>query len=566
MKKYFSVRVVALLAAGLALASCNDDKPVEQTPVEPVFPTAVTEALEAGETYTLNVEPNVDWTVELKYDADAAGWFWIQDGNSQVYTVRGKAGDKAVIEVCAGDQTDFDKVRTCTLEMTMGEKAQTIATFTRGTIERTFTLAYCDIEADGSDYVYNEEQGSDIQYRYGENLTGEKPAIPLEWIIRTKDFRRALLVSANFDWQLKSRPEWLGDLRVTGGKAGETVEFEIEGDPYKYPLEDASGELVFCAVANKDAAYTYMVQIPGCKDMFGISGFSSETKANETGEIFVQNITGEGTYEDASIGVTGTVMGRDNVKLYVFAYVTDGQGSYWDNSEENVSWVNAVLTYSGEETVLRDHALNITVSPNGGKERKACIIAIPEDKAPAEAWSFFPDGQSIGEQYKDYAATVLIQAGNDSEEGGGSQPGGIDPITFIFESDYNYEITDDIATLEYLNEDNMEELIVKYKKYDKLNISDYLSTPTSATYILTYYTSMQSMTALKIPGYNPQDVMYEASHPKNGDEWLSYEGSENSLSIWMEKPAADASQNFGIIQIFITSSRSYTIICLPELE
>ncbi len=564
MKRSFSIWMMTLLAAGLALISCTE-KPVEQKPVEPVFPAAVTKALEAGETYTLNIEPNLDWTIELKYDVDATGWFWIQDGNSEVYTVRGKAGDKAVIEVCAGEQTDFDKVRTCTLEMTMGEKTQTIATFTRGTVERTFNLAYCEVEADGSDFVYAEDADSGFQYQYGENLTGEKPAIPLEWIIRTKSFCRSILVSANFDWQLKSKPEWLGDLGVTGAEAGETVEFIIQGDPAKYPLDDAEGELVFCAASNREATYVYTVQIPGCKDMFEISGFAAETQANKAGEIFEHNITGEGSYADAEVGITGTVMGLDNVKLYVFAYVTDGQGSYWDNSEENVSWINANLIYPEEDAVLKDMSLNITVAPNDGKERKACIIAIPGDKAPADAFSFFPDGQNIDEQYKDYVVTVLKQEGTDSEEGGGDQPGGIDPITFVFESDYNYEITDDVATLEYLTEDNLEELMLKYKKYDKLNISDYLSTATSATYILTYYTSSQSMTALKIPNYNPQDVLYEVSHPANGKEWLSYEASENTLSVWMTKPAADASQNFGIIQIFISASRSYTIICLPEL-
>ncbi len=557
--------MVTLLAAGLALVSCNNDKPVEK-PVEPVFPEAVTKALEAGETYTLNIEPNVDWTIELKYDVDATGWFWIQDGNSKVYTVRGKAGDKAAIEVCAGEQTDFDKVRTCTLEMTMGEKTRTVATFTRGTVERTFTLAYCEVEADGSDFVYAEDTESGFQYQYGENLTGEKPAIPLEWIIRTKSFCRSILVSANFEWQLKSKPEWLGDLGVTGAEAGETVEFIIQGDPNRYPLEDAEGELVFCAASNREAAYVYTVQIPGCKDMFEISGFAADTHANKEGQIFEDNMMGEGSYADVEVGISGTVTGRDNVDIHVFSYVTDGQGSYWDNSEENISWINALLTAPDVATVLKDHTLNITVTPNSGKERKACVIAIPDDKAPADVWAFFPDGQNIDAQYEDYVVTVLTQEGTDSEEGGGNQPGGIDPITFVFESDYNYDITDDIATLEYLTEDNMAELMLKYKKYDRLNISDYLSTSTSATYILTYYSTSQSMTALKIPNYNPQDVLYEACHPANKKEWLSYEASENSLSIWMEKPAADASQNFGIIQIFITASRSYTIICLPELE
>ncbi len=581
MKRKFSVFAMLMLSiAALTFVSCekpdepddnktdqndpNDpnnkpDKPQDETPV---FPEAVTEALEANGSYTLEIQPNMDWKIELKYEKDATGWFWIQDGNSQVYSVRGKAGDKAVVKVCAGEQTDFDKVRSCTLEMTMGEKTQTIATFTRGTVARTFELAYCDVEADGSDFVYADEGG----YEYGDVLTGEKPAIPLEWIIRTNSFCRSIRISANFEWQLKSKPEWLGELSETGGKAGETVVITIEGDEMKYPLEDAEGELVFCAVSNKEAAYTYTVQIPGCKDMFEISGFAAETKANKEGQIWEDNMMGEGSYADVEVGISGNVMGLDNVKIYTFAYVVESQWtSYWDNSEYSTAWIKAALTADDEGSVLKDYNLNITVTPNEGEERKACVIAIPADKAPAEDYMFFPDGQNLDEQYADYVVTFLTQEGTNSEEGGGIGGNTLPEITFIMESQYGQTIPKSQATLELVTEENIESLATKYAKYDKLNIFDYYPSSVSATYILTYYPDvMQNMTQLSVPNFDPNDETVTVTcYPKN--EWLTYEPVENLFSIWMTKPDETSTQNFGIIQLLISPSRSYTIICLPEL-
>ncbi len=565
--------MTVLAVAGISFVSCGD--PIEQTPEQdpegptptpetPVFPEAIEKALEAGGSHTLELQPNVDWKIELKYEKESTGWFWIQDGNAQAYTVRGEAGKKASVTVCAGDQTDFDTVHSCTLEMTMGEETKTIATFTRGTVERTFSLAYCKVEDNGSDYVYNEDSASGLNYSYNEALTGDKPVIPLVWLERTKSFRRSVLMSANFDWQLKSKPEWLLDLKVTGGAAGEQVEFDLEGDPYAYPLEDSVAELVFCAKENRDATYTFSVQIPGCKDMFEISGFTAETSANAAGEIYEQTISGEGAYSDVTVGITGSVLGLDDVKIYTFVYFVENQFSaYWDNSAENTSWIKASLAaWEAGSHVLQERALNITVTKNEGDGRKACVIAIPASKAPASDYMFFPDGQNLDEQYRQYVVTTLTQAGAESSGGGDEPPAvTVDPITFKYS--YAWEDmfgTTDIATLEQVTESNLEQLMTKYAKYDKLNISDYFGT-TSATYVLAYYSSMQSMNQLSIP--NMQEWLDITCYPKG--EWLTYEPMENELNIWMQKPGASASQNYGIIQIFITATRSYTIICLPEL-
>ncbi len=574
MKRHFSFFATALLAAGLAFVSCEkpegpDDNGGQNQPevVDPVFPDAVTMALEAGGSHTLELEPNTDWSIELKYGKESTGWFWIQDGNSQVYTLRGKAGEKVSVTVCTGEQTDFDLVHECTLEMTMGEKSQTIATFSRGTAARTFSLAIANVDESGYDYEYYEgPEGEDNpMYGYGENLTGEKPEIPLVWLGRAESYRRSILISANFDWQFKSRPEWLLDLRVTGGKAGEKVEFDLEGDPMAYPLEDASGELVFCAKENTDAVYAYTVMIPGCGDMFEIAGFAAETTANADGEIYDAGASDGSNYIPAEIGMSGSVLGVDGTRIYKFVYFVESQTSaYWDSSAENTAWINAELAeWEKGGPVLQDRKLTLTVAGNEGAARKACVLAIPAAAAPEQAYSIFPDGQNIDEKYREYVVTTLTQEEKGSTGPGEGQEEEVEPITFVFETQYNYPITKDIATLELVTADNIETLSKKYAKYDKLNISDYFGT-TSATYILAYYSTSQSMTQLSVPNYDPTEAAGYAYYPK--DEWLTCEPGENSFSIWMKKPGATASQKFGIVQIFVTTARSYTIICLPEMR
>ncbi len=190
--------------AALSILSCTKET-TKVDEVKPAFPTAVNQTLEANGTYSVKVNPNMDWSVELMADDKSSGWFWIQDGNSQVYKVRGKANESATIVVCAGEQTDFDVTHSCTLEMTMNGETKTIATFSRGTVARTFSLSYAKVDGE-YDYEYSED--GKLRYAYNDPIA-QNGVIPVSWIERTQDYRISLLISENFDWQLKSTPKWL---------------------------------------------------------------------------------------------------------------------------------------------------------------------------------------------------------------------------------------------------------------------------------------------------------------------------------------------------------------------
>ncbi len=564
MKRGFSFLAMALLAlAGLASVSCVEPDNPQPDKVTPVFPEAVTKTLDAGGSHTLNLEPNADWEIELKYDNESAGWFWIQDGNSQGYSLRGKADEKVTVTVVAGDQTDYDKIHTCTLEMTMGEETKTIATFSRGTSDRTFSLAYCKVDETGADYVYNETE-SDLQYSYENALEGDKPVIPLAWLERTQDFRRSVLINANFDWRIKSKPEWLLDLRVTDGLAGEQVEFDLEGDPVNYPLEDETAEIIFCAKENTEAEYIYRVQIPGCGDIFQISGFQEETQANKNGEIWKESSMGEGSWAPAELGVTGYVLGVDGVKVYVFASVVDDPmtGSrIWDCGTESTAWIDASLTdWDNAAGVLQSRELTIKVTENSGEAREAYVFAMPASAAPASEYSIFPDGLNMAEKYAEYVVSHVVQASVDSDPGDdpGTNPGASSSVSFVSPE------TVSGAVLEAVTKDNLADMIAKYPEIKTLN--ENVDGNGLDVVILKYTEQYPENAALVIPEHKWIDL----KPGMEGPGWLSYIGpsevdGEQQIVVNMAKPE-EGQETVGIINIYESYSAhlpSAVIYCIP---
>ncbi len=411
MKKLVYI-LSAVFTAALLSVSCVDTTPDEEEPgvnpdaPTPHFPSLVEVNLEAGESYTVSIEPNVDWSIELKYAKESTGWFWILDGNSPVYSLKGKAGEKVDVVVVTSEQVDFDIVHSCTLDMTMGDSTATIARFTRGTIERSFSISYCLVEE--GDYQYSEEAG-DIMYVYGDPVA-EGENIPMMWNERTGDYRRSLLITADFEWQLKSLPSWCENLKIAQGAAGDVIEVEIEGNPLEYPLEDDSEPIVFCAADNQDVEYLYNVQIPGCGDIFEIKGFQAETEANKEGEMF-HEVMGEGTWSPAETGLTGSVLGIEGASVAIFVK----EGEEWNGGINDDSWIIVTLEeWEASGAVLQERDLNIKLTVNeSDASREAIVLVLHAGQAYPEtvildASTFIENGH-VKEEYKHLLVTHVTQ-------------------------------------------------------------------------------------------------------------------------------------------------------------
>ena len=121
MKKIFNIFITALLCAALSFVSCenanvDDNSSSQPANTTPEWPTVIEAEVLAGEVYTLNINPNVDWVLTIP--ETMAAYFQIQDGESQVYTLRGKAGE-AEVKINVSNIEDFDLNRVCEVSLTM---------------------------------------------------------------------------------------------------------------------------------------------------------------------------------------------------------------------------------------------------------------------------------------------------------------------------------------------------------------------------------------------------------------------------------------------------------------
>lgn len=254
MKRFLlNLFTAALATAGLSLGSCSDDNDEGQKLPEPNFPAKTTLGIEVGGTCTIPISPNQAWSVSI--DRTQAGeWFWLDDDGMPAYTVRGKAGDHEIV-ICVSDVEEHDTDRSIDITMTMGSESQVIATVTRGTVERQFDL-YQGTESGFGEVTYEEEP-----------IDAGQTTLTIPWEETSMEpERRPIKIAANFQWRLDSKPEWIAELSPSEGKAGETVEILLSGDPKAFPLEDSEDELVFCDYDNNDVKFAFRISIPGCKE------------------------------------------------------------------------------------------------------------------------------------------------------------------------------------------------------------------------------------------------------------------------------------------------------------
>lgn len=162
----------------------------------------------------------------------------------------------------------------------MGGQSKVIATITRGTLERGFSLRTCKLDQYG-DFEYGDSE-TGLTYSYNE---GEAQSIDLTWPEGRTDFSMPILVEANYEWAINRMPEWVSTPSVTVGQPGTKVEIRIQGNPSAYPLDGAQDKLVFIDKSNLDAKVEIPITIPSCRDIFDVT-LDKELKFNAATEIY----------------------------------------------------------------------------------------------------------------------------------------------------------------------------------------------------------------------------------------------------------------------------------------
>ena len=410
MKKHVLNLFMTLLAgAALLQSGCSKDDTETKLP-EPNFPMKTTLGIEVGGTCQIPIEPNQEWTVSI--DQSAAGeWFWLDDDGITAYTLRGKAGQHT-ITVCVSNVEEYDTDRSIDVSMTMGGQTQVIATVVRGTVAREFSL-------------YAGEQSGFGEITYEESpVNAEETTLTIPWPEESMEpENRPIKIAANFPWRLDSKPEWIAELSPSEGKAGETVEILLSGDPTAYPLEDAEGELVFCDYTNNAVKYTYALSIPGCG--------TKESVSLNAGTVYTFNAAGEygkggagstsWTFYGPTFQTTAAQLATDNgtvgYKLFVLEKKEVYAGAFlysvcnWIETHENV--------LSGDDVLVNtEYRLTADAHPGGynAAARTASVILLPaslakdvtsaQDLIGQDPQTYMP---TLKEEYRAYELATINQ-------------------------------------------------------------------------------------------------------------------------------------------------------------
>ena len=365
--------VLALSAAILASAGCKKDEPVKKI----TFPEAQALQISIDETLPLSFEADADWKLTIDKQ-----WLVFVDGEAQVSQIAGVAGPVSLTLTTADVTSIFDE-ETATIDITMGTETQTLCTVKRLAAERTAAMWSLPWSGDGEEIT-----SLDFKYESGSVSTAK------------------VTFSANFDWVVKSIPDWMdGDL--FSGAAGDCDAakykyYGVKEEAYPYEktgnivISDQSGEheITFPATFTGMGEEDILVR-DGAKDVWSIA-FS----ANH----FVKTMGPSGMEESDRTSMDLSIMTR-NMEYMVMPLEkkdANGMGQMWFADP----W-QLVVTDDKNGTV------NVSVDPEMAEGFEGYILIVPKALCPENpddfGQSWFRTNSSKFEN-SDYMIEVTVDA------------------------------------------------------------------------------------------------------------------------------------------------------------
>lgn len=261
-------------------------------------------------------------------------------------------------------------------------------------LELTLRIPSCrDIE------VYSAKL-DDGEFEYGEGgeylwTTTPVSSVDVAWM--GSDFRMPIKVKSKCNWTV-DMPDWL-TVELPEKTSGE-ISLTLMGVPSKYPMEAATGKIVFKKGTEK--FYEISVNIPGCKDImtFSIDMGLTSLDFNNRGRImtatgFVDGmatarLTGVKNVRIVAVETTGSKVGKENPEWFE-----------WD-----VSFWN---TASGAD-VIQERTMSFKVKDNyvdgvEGEDRSAVLFVLPPS-VTAKTSEMFNEDASVKEEYAEWSTLV----------------------------------------------------------------------------------------------------------------------------------------------------------------
>lgn len=386
MKTNFWKFAAAFVVGLAAVVACDKPEP-EPVVVEPIFPeTVLEENVEAGATVEVSFEANLDW--ELSIPAAEQNKYWLDDAGVPASKVSGKAGAQTVSVVFSED-VYYDTNVLCEVTLTMGGKSQVIAKLTRLAINRTLTV-----------FVAEENEWGGYKNSY---TTTAATALAFKEFRGYSEYTLPVQVVANYDWNLVL-PAWCkGEIKVAAGEtapetlsgqAGKVVEVVLTAVLSNDVKAGAADKVKFLDATATDQAVELELTLPAFENRVewdGADAFNLDDKGAST------------------LPAMGYVLAMDGFVVRALEY----DGTF--HGLEYASWVTANVVSEAEatEALLKNTAIQFSVSENTGKERCADLFIFP-----ASLKGITPDllcvsdeTCSIKDEYKKYHIGRLTQAG-----------------------------------------------------------------------------------------------------------------------------------------------------------
>ena len=365
--------VLALTAAILASAGCKKDEPVKKI----TFPEAQALQISIDETLPLVFEADADWKLTIDKQ-----WLVFVDGEAQVSQIAGVAGPVSLTLTTADVTSIFDE-ETATIDITMGTETQTLCTVTRLAEERTATMWSLPWSGEGEEIT-----SLDFKYEWGTVSTAK------------------VTFSANFDWVVKSIPDWM-EGELFSGVAGDCdvanyKYYGVKEEAYPYEktgnivISDQSGEheITFPATFTGMGEEDILIR-DGAKDVWSIA-FS----ANH----FVKTMGPSGMEESDRTSMDLSIMTRNMEYRVMTLEKKDpyGMGQMWFTDP----W-QLIVTDDKNGTV------NVSVDPEMAEGFEGYILIVPKALCPENpadfGQSWFRTNSSKFEN-SDYMIEVTVDA------------------------------------------------------------------------------------------------------------------------------------------------------------
>lgn len=385
MRTNLFTKGLAFAAAVAAMMSCSKENEKEK---EPQFPAVQEVEIAAGESKELTFTAEADWKLTI----DKTTWCMFDDKGVETAQVAGETGE-VTVKVKIGDAGLGFEAEVAKIDMTMGEKTQTVFQITRSPKERVVKMYI------STDYGQTYKKADKLELTTGEWGSANYLAFG---------------IVATYDWKLAELPEELNmsvDYRYVDAFSGkaDSVDFKAavleikEGkEPYEFSkkikITDMDGNnpvefpITYTGLAedfmefkpNVTSTYNGNVEFTADGFSYDKSGFDPVLSDKKTSELSVKS---------------------KNMKYSVHVMeMKDGALAAMPAG----SWLTTADDGKG--------TITFSVTANTDAARTAYVAVLPEAKEKSFDITKVMDGESFSADYSSYGFKV-IQKGVEKTEG-----------------------------------------------------------------------------------------------------------------------------------------------------